>query len=184
MFDLLLATINTVYSLKNVKVVVLKDLGKLPINGEVTTVSRGQEIDLPRWLANALSELGATEIKYHPTTPDDVGKYLISEKSMGKSSLAKLREDFYRDVKDLLSRVKSSSIDADSAIAAIRLESNLRDLIRLRMNKIVSIATLNARLEKLEENLTIEELLLFKLLNDLLSSWLNQLAPEVFKSER
>ncbi|MEM2376201.1 MAG: hypothetical protein QXZ10_01110, partial [Sulfolobales archaeon] len=66
----------------------------------------------------------------------------------------------------------------------IRLESNLRDLIRLRMNKIVSIATLNARLEKLEENLTIEELLLFKLLNDLLSSWLNQLAPEVFKSER
>lgn len=183
MFDLLLTTTKVIYDLKSVKVAVLKDLGKLPINSDVSAVSRGQEVELPRWLAKKLSELGVVEVRLRPTTPDEVGKYLISEKSVGKSSINKLRDDFYYEVKELLSRVKSSSVDADSAIAAIRLESNLRDFIRLRMNKIISLTVLNTTRERIEGNLTIEELVLFKMLNDLLSSWLNQLAPKVFRSE-
>ncbi|MEM0361572.1 MAG: hypothetical protein QXH57_04405 [Sulfolobales archaeon] len=183
MFDLLLKTVNAVYDLRNVKAVVLKDLGKVPIDGDVVTVSKGQEVELPRWLARTLSELGVVEFREPPITSDDIGKYLISEKSMGKTSLTKLREDFYHEVKELLSRIKTSSIDADSAIAAIRLESNIRDLIRLRINKIVNVTVLHARLERFEENLTLEELLLHRLLNDLLTSWLNQLSAKVVRNE-
>ncbi len=183
MFDLLLRIVDVIHYLKSVKAVVLKDLGRIPVDGDVVTVSRGQEVELPRWLAKALSDLGVVEFRHTPTTPDDVSKYLISEKSMGKSSMTKLREDFYHEIRELLSTVKASSVDADTAMAAIRLESNLRDLIRLRINKIVSVTTLSAKLERFEENLTIEELLLYRLLNDLLSSWLNQLSPRAVKNE-
>ncbi len=177
MFGLPLDIVDVLYDLMDVRVAILKDLGKVPVDGDVVAISRGQEVELPRWLARTLSELGVVEFRYGLLTPDDVSKYLISEKSTGRSSLTKLKEDFYHEVRELLGKVKASSVDADSAMAAIRLESNLRDLIRLRVNKIVNITVLGTRVESFEESLTIEELLLYKLLNDLLSSWLSKLLP-------
>lgn len=177
MFSLLLSIVDVLYDLMSVRTVVLKDLGKVPVDGDVVSISRGQEVELPRWLARALSELGVIEFRYSLLTPDDVSKYLISEKGMSRSSLTRLKEGFYHEARELIGRVKASSVDADSAIAAIRLESNLRDLIRLRVNKITNATVLGTKVEGFEENLTIEELLLYRLLNSLLSSWLNRLLP-------
>jgi len=180
----MLSVVNVINDLRGVKVAVLKDLGRLLIDNEVMNVSRGQEIELPKWLATVLARLNIVELKYSPLTIDDVSKYLITEKSLSKSAISKLRNDFYIESRELLSRVKSSSLDADSAITAIRLESNLRDLIRLRLSKILSVATLGIKVEKFEDNLTLEELLLLKLLNELISTWLNLIAVEVVRTER
>jgi len=184
MFSSMLSVVNVINDLRGVKVAVLKDLGRLLIDNEVMNVSRGQEIELPKWLATVLARLNIVELKYSPLTIDDVSKYLITEKSLSKSAISKLRNDFYIESRELLSRVKSSSLDADSAITAIRLESNLRDLIRLRLSKILSVATLGIKVEKFEDNLTLEELLLLKLLNELISTWLNLIAVEVVRTER
>jgi len=180
----MLSVVNVINDLRGVKVAVLKDLGRLLIDNEVMNVSRGQEIELPKWLATVLAKLNIVELKYSPLTIDDVSKYLITERSLSKSAISKLRNDFYIESRELLSRVKSSSLDADSAITAIRLESNLRDLIRLRLSKILSVATLGIKVEKFEDNLTLEELLLLKLLNELISTWLNLIAVEVVRTER
>ncbi len=184
MFSSMLSVVNVINDLRGVKVAVLKDLGRLLIDNEVMNVSRGQEIELPKWLATVLAKLNIVELKYSPLTIDDVSKYLITERSLSKSAISKLRNDFYIESRELLSRVKSSSLDADSAITAIRLESNLRDLIRLRLSKILSVATLGIKVEKFEDNLTLEELLLLKLLNELISTWLNLIAVEVVRTER
>jgi DNA replication factor GINS len=184
MFSSMLSVVNVINDLRGVKVAVLKDLGRLLIDNDVMNVSRGQEIELPKWLATVLARLNIVELKYSPLTIDDVSKYLITEKSLSKSAISKLRNDFYIESRELLSRVKSSSLDADSAITAIRLESNLRDLIRLRLSKILSVATLGIKVEKFEDNLTLEELLLLKLLNELISTWLNLIAVEVVRTER
>jgi len=176
MFDMMLRCASIVSELKHVKAVVLKDLGKVPLDGEVTTITRGQEVELPKWLANFLATLGYVELREQHLTIDEVSRDLMSEKGLGKSSLVKLRDDFYSEAKELLSRVKSGSLsNIDAAINAVRLESNLRDLMRLRLNKIVSIASLGVKVEKFEDNLTIEELVLFNFLTRIISEWLNQL---------
>ncbi|MCC6022616.1 MAG: hypothetical protein LM560_05835 [Desulfurococcaceae archaeon] len=184
MFSLMLSMVNVINDLRNVKVAVLKDLGRLIIDNEVMNVSRGQEVELPKWLATVLAKLNIVEFKYGPLTIDDVSKYLVTEKSLSKSAISKLRDDFYIESRELLSRVKSSSLDADSAIIAIRLESNLRDLIKLRLNKILNIATLSVKVEKFEDNLTLEEQLLLKLLNELISTWLNLITVEAVRVEQ
>ncbi len=175
MFELLLRCIEVASKLRPVKVAVLRDLGRAPVDGDFINLSRGQEADLPRWLSGALLRLNYVELRQHALGIDDVSKYLMSEKGLSKSSLTKLREDFYYQVRELLSRSRSSLVSVDSAIGVIRLESNVRDLIRLRVNKIVSTALLGAKIDKFEDSLTYEELLLFRLLNELINSWVNSL---------
>lgn len=179
MFEMLLKCIGVVSKLRPVKVAVLKDLGRAPVDGDFINLSRGQEVDLPRWLGEVLLRLNYVELRQQVLSIDDVSKYLMSEKGLSKSSLTKLREDFYYQIKELLSKSRSSLISVDSAIGVIRLESNIRDLIRLRVNKIVSIALLGAKVDKFEDNLTSEELLLFRLLNELINSWVNNLIKGV-----
>ena len=106
----------------------------------------------------------------------DIG-YIIEEAERQIFEIAERQHiGFYHEAKELLNKVKSDSIpNIDAAISAVRLESNLRDLIRLRLNKIISMASLGIKVEKFEDNLTIEELVLFNLLTRIISEWLNQL---------
>lgn len=173
MLELMLRSVNAIDKLRLVKVAVLRDLGKVPLDGEVVSMAKGQETELPKWLGLVLSRFGYVELRHQQLNVDDVNKYLMSEKGLSKSTLTKLREDFYIQVRELLTRARSNIADVDSIIGIVRLESNLRDLIRLRLNKIVGTALIGAKVEKFEENLTLEEVILFKLLNEVLNQWLN-----------
>lgn len=173
MLELMLRSVNVVDKLRHVKVAVLRDLGKVPLDGEIVNMVKGQETELPKWLCLVLSKFGYVELRHQQLGVDDVSKYLMSEKGLSKSTLTKLREDFYIQVRELLTRAKSNIADVDSVMSIVRLESNLRDLTRLRLNKIVGTALIGAKVEKFEENLTLEEIVLFKLLNEMLNQWLN-----------
>lgn len=173
MFELVLRGTNVASKLRPVKVAVLKDLGRVPVDGEITNIAKGQETELPRWLGEVLSKLNYVELRHQQLSIDDVSRHLVGERRLSKSSLTKLRDDFYSQARELLAMAKSSLTDVDSAIGIVRLESNLRDLIRLRVSKIVGTALIGAKVEKFEDNLTLEEAVLFKLLSEMISLWAN-----------
>ena len=158
--------------LRPVRVAVLKDLGRIPTNEGWERLSRGEERELPYWIASALQGRGFVEIREQRLSDVDIGKHLVVEKSMSRGELSKLKENFYFEARELMWKLKEhGGLGTEKLLQVMRLEADFKDIITLRLNKIVNIVLLGAKLEDYDDSLLVEEKILFQHLGDLLSSW-------------
>jgi len=164
--------VNVYHELSSVRVAVLKDLGRVRVEGGWETFNRGDEASIPLWAFRELRRHGYVDIREQPLADSDIGKYLMNEKSLKGNKFTPLRERFYLEVKELLRALKESPTrTSEEALRKIRVESNLSDLIRIRLRKIVQIAFLGANLEDYMGLLLPEERVLLLLLKEIIAEW-------------
>jgi len=161
--------------LNSVKVAALKDLDSIRGDDSWERIRRGEEVDIPLWLALILEPKGYVEIRESKVSDVDVSKYLIIEKSMKGGEFLKLRDTFLIDSLRLLNNLRKSQSEgkaSDEVFKLIRVEADFKDLIRMRLRKITQIALLGKEPEEYYNSLLLEERVLLKKLYDIINSWM------------
>ena len=164
------------FMLSPAKVTVLRNFGKIPFIEEA--LSRGTEIEIPRWLALILEKWKVVELSPDERPRlDSIAKAKILERNMerrGLRALAKLHPFFYimtrlmiRELEDKARKELNISILKE--IDTIR--SSLYDVLKLRLGKIMDAALMGAISTELVDSMTFEEKVLFMKLSSMIRSW-------------
>ena len=144
--------------LSPVRVAVLKDLGKVHVEGVWETYQRGDEAGIPYWIAAFLEERGDVEIREPKLSETDIGKYLMIERRMRGSSFHTLKERFYLEAKELIKKLKEEGRkNPENIVKAVKVEGNLSDIVRIRLRKILNAAFLSTKIDEISEKLLPEE---------------------------
>ncbi|MCD6428466.1 MAG: hypothetical protein J7L12_02485 [Desulfurococcales archaeon] len=174
---------NIYHLLSPVRVAVLRDLGRIRTESGWETFNRGEEAFLPLWLAKDLEKRGFVEIRENPLSEVDLAKYLIVERGLPRGKFQNLRDRFYLEARDLYKRLKSrvqeGRLNAKELLATIKVEADLKDIVSIRMNKIIQVALLGGKLEEFEEQLLLEEKVLFNYTKNLISMWYKEVLGDV-----
>jgi DNA replication initiation complex subunit (GINS family) len=134
-------------------------------------LNEGDTIDLPRWVAEVLVEMGVSESQ-EENFSSEVFKAVTREKISGSDQLSTLRPDFYLKVRRQLSLASGSSNFKLANINELEKTRTLvYDLVALRLRKILSIATSLSAPTDVKEKLTPEEYQIFDSVYNLLRSW-------------
>jgi len=134
-------------------------------------LNEGDTIDLPRWVAEVLVDMGVSESQ-EENFASEVFKAVTREKIAGSDQLSTLRPDFYLKVRRQLALTVDSSNHRSVNIAELEKTRTLvYDLVALRLRKILSIATSLSAPTDVREKLTPEEYQIFDSVYSLLQSW-------------
>ncbi|MCD6084218.1 MAG: DNA replication complex GINS family protein [Desulfurococcales archaeon] len=174
---------NIYHLLSPVRVAVLRDLGRVRTEGGWEVFSRGEEAFLPLWLAKELERKGFVEIRETPLTEVDMAKYLIVERSHPRGKFQSLKERFYLEARELYRKLKAKieekRMSAKDLLASIKVEADLQDIVNIRVSKIIQVALLGGKLEDFEEQLLLEEKVLFNCAKNLVDSWVREVLGDV-----
>ena len=171
----LINLVEAYHQLSPARVAILRDLGRVRVEEGWETFVKGDEANLPLWLVRGLIKAGYVDLREQRLTDAEVGKYLMVEKSLKSSEFSPLKERFYMEVKELLKEFKESPIKtSEDALRKMRLESNVSDLVRIRLRKLVQIAFLKGEVSEFMDKVLPEEKVLLNALNDAISEWLQE----------
>ncbi len=158
--------------LSPVRVAVLRDLGKLRVEGEWETYQRGDEASIPYWIALLLEERGDVEVREPKLTDMDIGKYLMIERRMKGNSFHTLKERFYLEARELIRKLKEKGKkNPENIVKAVKVEGNLSDIVRIRLRKILNAAFLSTKIDEITEKLLPEERGLLLELSTTIQKW-------------
>lgn len=164
--------VNAYHELSPIRVAVLMDLGRVRVEGGWETFVKGDEASIPLWMALELEKKGLVEIREQRVSDSDVGKHLMVERGLKGGEFQSLKERFYLEARKLLEKIKRKpDLTPDEFFKLVKLESNLADLTRIRLRKIVQISFLGGKPEDFLDKLLLEERVLFIVLRDIIKEW-------------
>ena len=163
-FRKLLELIKLEYDNSEKKVILLKDVQKLVLPGQVfENLRRGMTLMISKWAAAKLYEAGIVEYGDKVIDLKNLIQLEWKEKN-NPGELQELPRYFYLMIRE----------DVD------KLDQNIKniivDIISLRLNKILGFASKRID-ESLVENLTREEALLYETIRSLIDEWLKSVSP-------
>jgi GINS complex protein len=166
------------YVLSGTRLKVVQTIPKLDIGSiHVDPANPGDFLELPRWMAEVLMELGLCE-SAEESFASEVFKAVNREKMAGDSQIARLSPEFYLKVRRFL--VSSSPIPKSNerpptgafvTFDLDRTKTLLYDLMTMRIRKILLIAMAQSPPTDIKEKLTPEENQIFNAVYELLMSW-------------
>ena len=125
-------------------------------------MNEGDTIELPRWVAEVLLDMGVSEIQ-EENFSSEVFKAVTREKIAGNDQLSTLRPDFYLKVRRQLSFVSESPYQKPSNLPELEKTRTLvYDLVALRLRKILSLAVSLSTPIDIRDKLTPEEYQIFR----------------------
>ena len=134
-------------------------------------MNEGDAIDLPRWVAEVLVEMGVCE-NQEENFSSEVFKAVTREKIAGSDQLSTLRPDFYLKVRrQLFFGAQAPNFRPSSIPEFEKMRTLVYDLVALRLRKILSLATSLSPPTDIKEKLTPEEYQIFDSVYGLLHSW-------------
>jgi len=135
------------YSLQDVKVNFHHDLkinvGDIQIEGQ-----QGEILNLPRWVANVLSNDKLAEIQDSDMIVE-LKQAIVKENVQGEFDLSTLDTHFYIKLRSHMARLDKDDYD--------KVESMLNSLIRKRQGKIIRLADSSKLTADISQKLSIEE---------------------------
>ncbi|MEZ0290549.1 MAG: hypothetical protein ABWJ42_05610 [Sulfolobales archaeon] len=152
--------------LKPVRVMILKDLGRV-IFSEVE-LSKGVEIELPRWIAESLEKMGYARIQRSFKSLEDLNKIRYHEETRfeeKKIELYKISQDLYVESEKLVSdfRERAESRDPRAFQELERIIKVFQRILRLRFRKILYFIQVSESIdEDLERRMSIEEKIFYR----------------------
>jgi hypothetical protein len=157
---------------RTVPVKILKDTGGFLEREFALTLKRGQEKSLPLWIATELVKLGYAKLKENFIELSELHDVLKKE---GEAhALQPLDEDFYLKVREQLRVLRE--IDSPTAQQSFeRIEALLRDILSMRLFKILKIASQAKNARSFAESMTKEERVLFQELSSVCTQWKDKL---------
>jgi len=143
------------------------DIGSIHLD----PLNEGDTIDLPRWVAEVLVEMGVSE-NQEENFSSEVFKAVTREKIAGSDQLSTLRPDFYLKMRRQMSfSSESSGLRSGNIPDLEKTRTLVYDLVALRLRKILSIATSLSPPIDIKDKLTPEEYQIFDSVYSLLQSW-------------
>lgn len=156
--------------LSSVRTLVLHDLGAVIVDKEKVNVRKGDEVNLPLWLALELQRYGYAEVRDISLRDVDLLKYLHMERTSKGRKLAELREDLYFSAAMTASKM-SAEKTSEGLSRVEKFKGALNNLLDLRLSKLVS-AAINLDVKQASEvSKILEEVVLYKLLKRVLELW-------------
>ena len=137
----------------------------------------GMEIQLPKWAALKLSQLGLIEIK----TTDEISLrdlLRILWRESREINLTKIDPQFYIKIKNTLRRLNKQTREnpqPENIQQTRRYKDTTTDIINCRMQKIIQAAISESLPPTITENMTLEEETLLKKISEAINQWKDQL---------
>ena len=162
-----------IYMLSPVKVMVLKTVPSIPVLG--SSLQKGSEEKMPRFIAEVLEKLGYVEILEKAPSPQDLTKMRFAH-TQQRSTLVKLDDFFYIIVRDTITKLEEKAKkDIDITLIKIvdRAKEDFNEIFNLRLAVILR-ALQFGNLESVVKSLSIEEKTMAVGIQKLLESWTRQ----------
>jgi len=160
------------YEFKRVRVIFLRDYRSLPTPTGFIDVRRGDEVELPRWQARLLRDLGFVEVRDGSVDLDYINVHHFKEKRSSVGLLTQVPQDFYMRAFELVERLTrlvrespSQAILRDREVA----ERNLLDLAEARLAKILKLSYSGG--EEFRDRMTPEERIVYNHVVEAIESW-------------
>lgn len=146
------------FLLSPVRVTMNAQLEKIEVGDfKMNSVSQGEMLELPRWVAEELAELRLCDVEEEPCEVE-ILKFLTREKILGSPQLSSLQPDFYlrmrRRLKIIREGVEAGKYGKEEYE---RLKASCYDLIGRRLSKLLSLSSSASSLEAISDRLTQEE---------------------------
>lgn len=145
------------FLLSPVRVIVRSSLEQLEV-GDMTIAKmrEGETVEVPRWVAEELSELNVAEIQ-EEAFEVEIFKALTREKMLGASQLSALQPNFYLRMRRRLVAVKAGTETGKYRREDYeKLKATSYDLIGRRLSKLLSVSS-STTLQTVGDKITPEE---------------------------
>ncbi len=174
MFKHIIDASKLIYDTSQVKVVVKEPKAQVEIGGMKVDLSiKGVELQVPRWAAEKLVELGVVEAKLaDELSLKDLHGILWRESR--EINLTEIDPNFYHKLRKQLKKLRSESIKnpTPELLDTLRkFESTARDIVSCRIQKIVQAALSESLPPEVLEVMTIEERALLAEISELIEEW-------------
>lgn len=156
----------------SVQVKILKDINGLLEREFKLTSKRGQEQTIPLWIATELVKQGYAKLKENFIELSELHDVLKKE---GEAhALQPIDKDFYLKVREQLKFLKQ--IESPTAQQSYeKIEALIRDILTMRLFKVLKIASQTRNSRDFTEYMTKEERILFQELSSLCIQWKDKL---------
>jgi hypothetical protein len=160
---------------KQVKVTITRTLEDLVIAGkDLSSVGKGQDVALPLWAADFLLKASAGVTREEEKLAYKDFENILWKEQL-ETPLQKLPEDFYGAAKGLMKsfqeKASKGARDLDSVRRLAQFETLLRDLVSVRISKIVKLSLRGSDMSGALSVITSEEEWLYQRLTKLLRGW-------------
>jgi len=140
------------YTLEDVKVEFLHDL-KINVSGINVEGKTTEVINIPRWVADILSS--EKHVKIHDKDMiTELKQAKVKEVSQGDYNLSTLDKNFFIRIKGYMNDLEKDDFN--------QVESMLKELVRIREGKLITLANSSKLTTEISNKLTVEELTFFK----------------------
>ena len=157
-----------------VKIVVNRNCPEIKLAGlKVGPYQEGKEYEVKFWIAQELKKAGIARFREEELLDlVKLNKIHWKERVQASQQVASLPEDFYPRLRRYLADLKSEAIKKPEKMKDYeKARSLFRDILRLRLKKIVSLASSPAQTNQILGSLTKEEYTLYKSLYEIVSEW-------------
>jgi hypothetical protein len=156
-----------------VRVVVTREIPETPRLVKLSAAKIGQEIAVPYWTAKELVQLGFARFREEDMLDyNSLSKIHWRETIPASRQLPSLQSSFYCMLRRHLVELRQLSRQDQVKLRELeRTETLVRDIVNVRIRKIVSLAASPTPSEELLQGLTYEERALYSILNKTIEEW-------------
>jgi hypothetical protein len=167
-----------------IRIVVTREIPETSRLAKLSAAKIGQEIDVPYWMAKQLVQQGFARFREEDTLDyNSLSKIHWRETIPASRQLPSLRPSFYCMLRRHLSELRLLSRQDQVKLRELeRTETLLRDIVNVRIRKIVSLAASPTPSEELLQGLTLEERALYSVLKKTIEEWKTKLLEVEAKS--
>jgi hypothetical protein len=161
-----------------VKVIANRNCSEIKLAGlNVGPFEEGNEYEIQFWIAEELKKAGIVRFRGEESLDaNKIYKIHWTERIQATSQISKLPENFYPKVRRYLTELRNETAKNPEKIREHeKILHSVRDIVNLRLKKIVSLASAPAQTEQFLRNLTEEERLLYDQLYKLIQEWKTKL---------
>lgn len=159
---------------RHTKVMMKKDY-LLQLPGGSINAKKGDEIDLPRWHAEYLKNIGVVEIKDEEIDINYINTYHFREKrNSAPNQLTSLPQDFYIKVSNFIKNLDAAISQSPTHMLINDREVAEKNFIELSENRLLKIIRLSqTNGDDLKDKMTPEEVLIYTMSKEIITSWRN-----------
>lgn len=164
-----------------VKVIAIQDIKQTEIGGfKIGDKDIDSKFEVPRWVAYILVEKNLIELADNDIEIE-VLNAIKNEKLLGVHQLSELTPDIYKKINFLLKNWKTKlNNNRELSMEYEKISTSLYDLINIRINKIISFASLPFPPDDIQKLITPEEFLLFDTVRLNVQEWRNSMSGDDF----
>jgi hypothetical protein len=159
---------------RNTKVIVIRESAEIGVgDGTLGPFKAGQEVDVPRWVAEELVRSGIARWRDEDRLDlATLSKIHWRETIPTARQIPAVGTDFYQKMRRLLVDLKAQSRSDPSKGRDFEKAVQLtKDIVNCRIRKIVSLAAAPAQTEDVLTNLASEEKELYRALSGIIIDW-------------